>query len=54
MLLAALSPAGVEVGINLRHRGGVVDGEGWVVGIVVVSLVHHMRSCLDGHPRNRL
>jgi len=36
VLLAALSPAGVEVGVDLRHRGGVVDGGGWVVGIVVV------------------
>jgi hypothetical protein len=35
VLLAALSPAGVEVGVDLRHRGGVVDGEGWVVGFVV-------------------
>jgi len=37
VLLAALSPAGVEVGVDLRHRGGVVDGGGWVVGIVVVA-----------------
>jgi hypothetical protein len=36
VLLAALSPAGVKVGVDLRHRGGVVDGGGWVVGIVVV------------------
>jgi hypothetical protein len=39
VLLAALSPAGVEVGVDLRHRGGVVDGGGWVVGIVVVVVV---------------
>jgi hypothetical protein len=37
VLLAALSPAGVEVGVDLRHRGGVVDGEGFVDGIVVVA-----------------
>ena len=39
VLLAALSPAGVEVGVDLRHRGGVVDGGGWVVGIVVVAVI---------------
>ena len=37
MLLAALFPAGVEVGVDFRHRGGVVNGEGWVIGIVVVA-----------------
>jgi hypothetical protein len=32
VLLAALSPAGVEVRVDLRHRGGVVDGGGgWSV-----------------------
>lgn len=37
MLLAGLSPAAVEVGVDLRHRGGVVDVGGWMVGIVVVA-----------------
>lgn len=37
MLLAGLSPAAVEVGVDLRHRGGVVDVGGGMVGIVVVA-----------------
>lgn len=38
VLLARLSPGGVEVGVDLRHRGGVVDG-GVVVDIGIAVVV---------------
>lgn len=50
VLLAALSPAGVEVGVDLRHRGGVVDGGG---GWSVSSLSSSSRRQDSEHSRSR-